>query len=305
MRTLLVWALLGTAVCAADVVTLQKQLDSIENDDAAKAELLSGVKTIMKWAVDGQSSKDARACVDTTATAMVRYWGEDSAALLKKRLNGMISVVNREVRWHGTAERFQDLKAELIKEKKRAISGDKPEQKTTVKRGKSRGNKELRELIERGNELKKTELDGTAAYTALFSAEALPYKWTIKGTLSGMISKDNYCSVSLGLNDSVFIGSLVLHTLPKNVPAEWKKGDEVELTGYITRASIYGYPYKTAVIDRKLNKCVLDTKTNNPVYQMVMKIRGLEMISPELLEVADDQMKKRVYWDARTIAEEK
>ena len=90
MRKLIcVFIMLCSCGYGADKATLQKQLASIKKDSAAKGELIKGVRIIHKWAT--KDTDTARIHVGKTADAMVAYWGEDSAKILKNRLNGMVS----------------------------------------------------------------------------------------------------------------------------------------------------------------------------------------------------------------------
>ena len=302
MRTMLMLLLLTTTAYGVDVDTLRAQKDSIENDVAAKAELLSGIKSVMKWAIEGQSSKDARVCVAMTATAMERYWGVDSAALLKKRLNGMISVVNKEVKWLGTPKRFMEVKAELLQEKEDAIEAvlhPKKESQAVAKKQNTRTETAFIKAVLAAKQVRDTALEWPKAYAGALDLSVLPYKWTITAELSGMNSTGKYSIVYLTWGDERIGGNLKYNALPENIDPSWKKGDTVQIMGYFNYTNISNVRVMTEPIWVKNKK----TGERKQIVDGVV-IRGLDMVSPELANTADAETLKKMHWQPRAYKED-
>jgi hypothetical protein len=291
MRTLLIWVLLSTAAYGVDVDTLRAQKESIENDEAAREELLSGLKSIIKWAVDGQSAEDARSCVDLTATAMSRYWGEDSAALLKKRLNGMISVVNREVRWLGTPKRLQALKAELLQEKEQAIENivnpPKPEAVEVI------DYKTIYVLVDALKEARdsaQASLDAKKTYDAKLATNVAPYKWQVTGKLSSMTQTDEIATFYLHIADpkKQVQGDFTYQVHVKNINPEWKKDGIVTVVGDLT--------YRSAIRLYLMGYYGPATTAKHPSLQSskCLDLIGLALREPGLLDMVSEKAAKQV-----------
>lgn len=295
MRTLVMFVLLSMCAFAGDTELLKKQLDSIQNGEDAKKELFRHIGMIKQWATDGQSSKEARERINMCAVDMAKFWGEDSAEILKKRLNGMVSVLNGEVIWSGTPDKFRALKEELVVAKQTLIDGPKSVDASVEETPKSKyytGDELLKRIAEMV-EIEKTDLRGRVAAYEYQVENIYPYQWSFTGKLTAaFFSQYGYVDIRILVMEDNYQAN-VIYLLPTDkVNKDWKKGDTVTVTGYISNGKrpLGTYPCHRSIFDAKGKhiKNVTLTEISMPT-----------IFAPEVLDIENQKVLLRLGWDAR------